>query len=298
MNIKVIFGGLLILFIAYQSHSFTEDKKIDDMTIIRDKLKALILSKQSGLAPPKLHDLRKMAASFVLHLDRPQVEVPLQTTASQNTDNQGEQNDSSWSRLDTSEGVGLGHTLVRKQGGNIFIHAPHQFSDKLTGEIALSAMQFSKNSDALFLNNQHRNDVDYSRLSESILTQLTQKYIDTTPDAVVVQLHGFERKARQSNRAQQAAFIISSGSKRSLELPRKLSKSLQGLGFKNVLVFGDEAHELGATKNPVRQRMYQMQHTKFLHIEISLEQRKEFIKNPQATALFYRCLDLISENDG
>jgi len=248
--------------------------------MIDDSTKARILTKQTNLKFASVDDINQALTTF----KHSRTQINNQAHAS-----------TSWSYMNVTEGIELGHTLLKNRTGRLFIQAPHQFSDRYSGKIALGALEYSRTADVVFLNSQHRTSLDYSRETHSVLTELSHDYLAVSSAATIVQLHGFAKSKRQTNSAQQANFIISSGNIQRRKLPLFLKTCLSDAGFNNTLVYGQDSTELGATKNPVKKRMYQIQRTRFLHIEMSLQQRQNLIQQSDQLAKFYACLDLTVE---
>lgn len=274
---------LLIAMLLIVQNGFKSEPNSRATVMIDTKERSNILEKKSSLTAPNHTKQQNFIKSFELELAKQQGSYASAKLKE-------------WSTLrSVDDDLDMWHVLMSNTGGKLFIQAPHQFSDRFSGEIALAATSHSKQANALFLNAQHRKEIDYSREPNSILTQLTQVYLQNNKmTAGIVQLHGFERTKRKSAIAQSANFIISSGNKRSLSMPLALQQCLVSHGFENVLVYGREVDELGATKNPVKKQVYQLQSTRFVHIEMSLEQRKALIGNAESLAKFYRCIDRVA----
>jgi len=195
---------------------------------------------------------------------------------------------------------GLGQILVRRGSGKIFLQAPHQFSDRHTGKITAAALDFSAKVNALFLNSVHRSNFDLSQAPRSLLTTLSYQYLHHVSGGVIIQIHGFSQAKRSSQVGRKADIILSSGSRhktgRSRVLLEKLSNCLGGKGFSNIFIYGKDIAELGATKNAVKNIVRQTGSTNFLHIELSLAQRKELLNDKKKMASFYQCIDsLVAE---
>ena len=182
--------------------------------------------------------------------------------------------------------------LVGSRAGQLFLQAPHQYADKHTGDIA-RALSKHQLVDALFLNKRHRRDFDYSHQTPNLLSLLSQTYLEETVGGLIVQLHGFSKAKRQSEQAKSANFILSSGSKRQRSLPRKLRVCLLAEGFTNVEVFGDGVDELGATTNLVKKNLHSKRLFRFLHIEMSLSQRRALLGSVSLQHKFMSCFSRI-----
>ncbi len=179
---------------------------------------------------------------------------------------------------------------VRGQFGGVFLQAPHRLADKHTGTIVEKLADSTAVIDAFFINQRHRRELDYSRHSPNVLSDLSLSYLRHTERGVVVQIHGFAQEKRKSAVARDAHFILSSGHKGALKLPSKFSQCLQQSGFSGVTVFGKDVDELGATQNVVKRALHKHQFHRFLHIEMSLSQRISLTKSTAELTRFSECL--------
>jgi len=144
--------------------------------------------------------------------------------------------------------------------------------------------------DAAFINKRHRREYDYSAESPNILSDLSVAYSEHTKGGTVVQIHGFAQAKRKSNTASNADFIVSSGHKGVLRLSTKFAECLRNKGFSGVEVFGKSVNELGATQNVVKRALYENGFHRFLHIEISLQQRLKLKNSAEERGRFAQCL--------
>ena len=241
-----------------------------------------IVKKKGGNAPRSIHDsatASRLLKRFALLLqqqkdaaDKPNTYVNVALDTSQPSDS----------------------VAVGKYQGAFFLQAPHGHSDINTRQIAELIIARSTRANAYFSNLKHRRELDFSIESPSILIDLTLAYLQYYPNAAVVQLHGFAKDKRSSPVAKNANFIISTGSRRMTMLASRFAECLNRAGFEEVAVFGKTVDELGATTNAVKKAMYQLQYSRFLHIEMSFEQRTMLKKSPAALDAFAGCLDEVT----
>ena len=198
-------------------------------------------------------------------------------------------NGSNFSKISLEDGLAADEVLVGARLGGVFLQAPHRLSDRYTSDI-LKKLMLSMPVDAAFSNHLHRRIVDYSYQSNSILIDLSLAYLKHTSGGVVVQLHGFAQEKRTSSLARNANIIVSSGHKGALRLPSLFADCLQRKGFSEVNVFGRDVQELGATRNSVKNALYENRLNRFLHVELSLEQRLALKDSSELRNRFSECL--------
>jgi len=182
---------------------------------------------------------------------------------------------------------------VGEQYGGVFLQAPHKFSDKHTSAIVEQMMLLTP-IDAVFINHQHRRDADYSRQANSVLIDLSLSYLNSTKGGLIIQIHGFAQEKRKSKAAKNANIIVSSGHQGATRLPSEFAQCLRDTGFEGVSVFGRDVDELGATKNSVKNALYENGFHRFLHLELSLQQRLALRDTPDLRSRFSKCMTTLA----
>ncbi len=184
---------------------------------------------------------------------------------------------------------------VADQLGSIFLQAPRRMADKHTGTISERLAKINSHVDTLFINGRHRREVDYSAQASNVLVNLSLHYLQKTPNGIIVQIHGFAAEKRRTLKASSANFILSSGHRNAFKLPARFANCLGDQGFSDVLVYGKDVDELGATKNVVKKGINQQQFHRFLHIEIGLKQRESLLQSATRLKALSHCLDHLVE---
>ncbi len=179
-----------------------------------------------------------------------------------------------------SRRAGDGFFVWRPDGAPVCLEAPHTFFDERTGDIALALMAEVR-AVALFTNTVHRyssvvpgadvDAADVAHASRSLFAAATVGLLAarTMP---IVQVHGFGPS--ESLPPDTAAVVSDGATKRSAGAPaERLRAALQGKLAGRVLLFGVDAHELGATVN-VEGRAARAARAPFLHVEMSRAARE------------------------
>ena len=195
---------------------------------------------------------------------------------------------------------GRGTYLVRDgdEALPLAITAPHRGADRHTGVLAASLFLESGAAAAAW-NSAPRNPrtecphaIDLAREHRHPFTAFALAFARRHPDGLVVQLHGFERQARNEAAARGASVILSNGTRKAdarlLDLADCLSLSLAPHSAK---VFPDETGELGALANAQASALRKAGFAGFVHLELSAELRRELVSDDALRARFRGCLE-------
>ena len=200
-----------------------------------------------------------------------------------------------------------GHFDIRLNGNpiNVFLQAPHVWSDTDTGSI-LKKLSKKINPRVSFKNSVHRNylpldkknkgvNFDLGKRKNSILVLLSKIFVKDYPYGSVIQIHGFENSKRKTIKGRNADLIISSGSfspsKRAKTLTRCLKDGHRGL---QVYTFPTEVTELGGTKNVLSKLSTAKNKSPFIHIEMSKKYRNLLLSNKEIFGYFSKCIKELS----
>jgi hypothetical protein len=170
---------------------------------------------------------------------------------------------------------GDGFFAWRPRGVPLCVQAPHSFFDEHTGDIALQVFG-ETHALAFFSNTVHRyapvaagipdGAADVAHVSRSLFQSATEGLLAARA-MPVVQVHGFG--PRDHLPADVAAIVSDGTSARSADAPAvRFRASLQAGLTGRVLLYGIDAHELGATTN-VQGRTVREARAPFLHVELS-----------------------------
>jgi hypothetical protein len=168
----------------------------------------------------------------------------------------------------------LGTYLISQSSprNGINLQAPHGDSDLKTKEIAELMCQ-EQSYDSCSINTMHRRSFDFAHESDSPFQEFTEAVVIHDPNALIVQLHGFESSKRKNGPEQKARMILSTG-----QDSRALRAALAELRLDQdpgILVYGVTTQELGATRNVQAGLVRRMGRGHFLHIETSLAFREK-----------------------
>jgi len=166
----------------------------------------------------------------------------------------------------------------------LFLQMPHSFSDIGSEEIGFRLFQQGGFQGAAW-NTRHRKDTknsssDLAHITNSPFTAQGLAVAARWPAAVVIQLHGFSQKKRRTSAAQNADFIISSGTRAPSIHGERLATCLQQKKLGGVMLYGRDLYELGGTTNTTGRALRSMGFNGFLHLEMSKGLRQRLLDEP------------------
>ena len=183
-----------------------------------------------------------------------------------------------------SELYSQGYFMSKPKGKSYFLQAVHAHDDLYTGEIVGLMMQEENSAKYASLSSLKRQVLDSSS-QESLINSVSEELITSDAISAVIQLHGFSQKKRKSRKAKEANIIVSSGDKDSTFLANTIYHCLNQ-HFTNVHLFGKNIYELGATENYLHLALQEKAYmNNFIHIELSLNQRKNLLDNREIKKL-------------
>jgi hypothetical protein len=185
--------------------------------------------------------------------------------------------------------AGDGLYVFRPGGAPVCVQAPHTFFDEGTGDIAL-AVAADLRAVALFANTVHRyapvvagaaeSAADVAHAPRSLFRAATEGLLAARA-LPIIQLHGFGPS--EALPADAAAVVADGASTRPPDAPAaRLRSALAEALARRVLLYGVDAHELGATTN-IEGRAAREAGAPFLHVEMSRATRSDAAR--AATAL-------------
>jgi len=192
-----------------------------------------------------------------------------------------------WVTLTDDAPTGRGFFALRPEGRPLFLQAPHAWGDDLdTGSIALRLAR-ALEPQAVAWSTVSRTQVDLARAKESYLLSSTKAFDRTVEGALVLQIHGFSRSKRTTEKGRGVDVILSSGHRRTTERTRNIASCLKHqLGLKVGLF--PELPELGALKNRQGQALPE---GTFVHLELSRELRRSLTESPEQMAGVASCVE-------
>lgn len=199
--------------------------------------------------------------------------------------------------LRESEGLRRGRgvfVLRTREFEPVILQAPHARADRFTGDIAsrwMAQLPFQ----ILAVNTVHRRSgassdtADLARQERSYFTALVEAAGVVYAHPQIRQIHGFARANRKTNAGRQADAILSSGSRDPRPPVLSVSTCLDPL-IDQVLTFGVDVEELGATINPVSRWYLAKNLPGFVHVEFELNVREKLINNREILSETGLCL--------
>ncbi|MDP4547379.1 MULTISPECIES: hypothetical protein [Gammaproteobacteria] len=204
-------------------------------------------------------------------------------------------------RLSDIDDRGWGHFFHASQrSSSTLLQAPHQFYDLRTGKIAMALFERGVGK-ALAMNSAHRYtygkslaETDWAHVPVSPLNAFTRAFMNSQPDAIVVQIHGYAEKNRKSPASRQADVIISSGQRWPHPKMLSLAACLQQTTDWQILRYPLDVGELGGTTNVQGQLMNSLGNPQFIHLELSSRLRKVLAHDEAALYDLAECIQSIT----
>lgn len=175
----------------------------------------------------------------------------------------------------------------RKGKSALIVQAPHAIYDRHTGSISRYLFE-DADGFALLANTAPRYaDTSAKRLSDlahspgAFYEAAHEALCDTFEKALVVQIHGFDREKRDTDR-KDFDVIISDGTRnasRNSRISETAKRLRRVFGNSKVAVFGDDVDELGATTNTQGRYINERSDDLFLHVELSASVREALTEN-------------------
>jgi hypothetical protein len=194
------------------------------------------------------------------------------------------------------QGRGM-YAFRRARASPLAIQAPHSDDDLHTG--ALAASLFAESSAAAAAWNtaprravlEGRTELaDFAHLEESYFQAFTRAFAAAHPKGICLQIHGFARDQRKTTTASAADAIVSDGDDRPEPWIEGFASCLERATTWNALVYPRQVRELGGTRNAQGMVLQRLEHAGFLHLELSLEARRELKENAASRRALLGCL--------
>ncbi len=162
------------------------------------------------------------------------------------------------------------------------LQAPHSFSDRYTGNVALRMFADGTFAAAAW-NTVPRKNVDVAHTTDHPFAAFTRALIRVYPAAYVVQVHGFSQDKRRTTTGTNADLIVSNGTYAPSLSIRRFAVMLQSdFPFGQIQLFPTEVQELGATSNIQGNILRHAGSNRFMHLEMSQDLRLRMVNDPQA----------------
>ena len=163
---------------------------------------------------------------------------------------------------------------------------PHCKFDRYTCNIGMKLFLENDYMGASF-STTHRYTNHYSDLAHNRYSYFTAQawaFAKSFKNGILVQLHGFGKDVDTD-------IIISSGAKKISKKASIIAQCLKKSGFKTKL-YGKEIYTLGGTTNSSNRVLKSLDHDGFIHIELSLQQRKSLLKSKKRRGEFSKCINI------
>jgi hypothetical protein len=198
-----------------------------------------------------------------------------------------ERGDQTWVILfeggSTWRGTGVYAFRTGTDRREVVLQAPHSYYDIHTGEITETIFR-QTDARAFFFNTLHRyrgatrllagNETHPSDLSHdttSYFQAILTEYLTHRPNALVVQLHGYDRDSLRDRRI---GLVLSDGSDDPADHVHSVGGRLEGtVDDWKVAIYGEGTDDYGATANAQGQWIRRFDHGRFLHVEMLREVR-------------------------
>lgn len=192
--------------------------------------------------------------------------------------------------------------------GGLVLQTPHSFFDRRTREIGLAL--FEQGLGRAFLCNtvhRHRPAVggaagaiaDVAHGEGNFFHAATLGLAQVWPEAIFVQLHGFENGRRSSSAGAFADFVLADGRRAGgahALLERAAAAFEQEFGQAAVAVHGRDTTELAATGNAQGRALNARATDHFLHVEISATMRERLASDAETLAKLRKALSALCSN--
>lgn len=190
---------------------------------------------------------------------------------------------------------GSGFFVYNKQvQNNIFIQAPHAYSDLYTGSIVAKLVKINAVKLAAW-NTAKRKQADLAHIKNSYLMAATKTYLQYKPKSLIIQLHGFDNAKRRTTIGKKANIILSDGTQKPSTVIFKLQMCLRKQVSKTTYIYPLDIQELGATTNTIGQWINTHYPDTFVHIELSRPLRKKLLSHNELANKFSECINEISQ---
>jgi hypothetical protein len=174
-------------------------------------------------------------------------------------------------RPDARRGAGSWVVRIGEARAEVFVQAPHTFSDLGSAPIALELYR-ELGARALAIATVHRRETDIARNGTSAFQQATLAWLSSVRagngSAMLVQVHGFKDETAEAD------IVLSTGERSTPPEWLKSAKSAlqKALPDTRVALYPDDVGVLGATTN-VQGHATRSQGAHFLHMELGASLR-------------------------
>jgi hypothetical protein len=189
------------------------------------------------------------------------------------------------------------YVFRRKNHVPVVIEAPHSFDDLYTGDLT-ELLFLESRAHAAAWNTAPRSvkipgkaeTADLAHLPDSIFHSFTRALAAAHPRGILLQLHGFDRNDRASDRGMKSDIILSDGTRAPPEWLFQMKPCLERELSEGVSVFPRDVAELGAMTNTHKKLLQGLGHHGFLHLEMSLPLRRQLKSSAELRKALWRCV--------
>ena len=135
-----------------------------------------------------------------------------------------------------------------------------------------------------------RRQHDVAHETGTVFQAFTESFARVHPDGRILQIHGFRRSNRTTDVGKAADAILSNGAAKPSPWLDDVVLCLAREAQINALAYPRDVTELGATTNAQGHLLKALNHSGFLHVELSRQLRRTMIKNEQLIDRMFSCL--------
>ncbi len=165
---------------------------------------------------------------------------------------------------------GQGFYVVRAGPAQPIIwQSPHSYSDRGTGRL-VTQLFVESSAAAAFFNSAHRRAVDVAHTDRHAFNAATRAAAGVDRKTIIIQVHGFAQNKRTTLAGLSADFVFSNGGPVPQQWVHRAAVAVQrSLEDARVRLYPSQVRELGGTTNAQVRLLGQLEHDRFLHLEIS-----------------------------
>ena len=196
----------------------------------------------------------------------------------------------------SKKGWGM-YVFRRKNYVPVALEAPHSFDDVGTGDLT-ELLFLESRAHAAAWNTAPRSatiagrteTADLAHLPDSVFHSFTRALASTHPQGIVLQLHGFDRTERASDKGMKSQIILSNGTRLPPDWLLQMKPCLETGLSEAVSVFPRDVAELGAMTNTHKKLLQSLGHHGFVHLEMGLPLRRQLKCSAELRKALWRCI--------
>ena len=179
----------------------------------------------------------------------------------------------------------------RGSAAPLIVQAPHAVGsdDQFTRRIALRLF-LASGAAAAGWSTITRREQDAAHETGTLFQAFTESFARAYPEGRLVQIHGFRRNKRTTETGKTAEAILSNGTADPAPWLGEVTSCVNRETRIHTLAYPGDVQELGATTNAQGHLLSRLDHTGFLHVELSRGLRRKMIEDDQLLRQVSHCL--------